>query len=442
MVGLDCDQLKLVLLRYIRFIMEDSARLVSKVHVPCQVSDEFLRAIPKADLHVHLDGSLRLTTLIDIAQKKGIHLPSYDPDTLRGICFNGGFRSLEQYLEGFAYTVSVMQDAESMERIAFEFAEDNFLEGVRYFEVRFAPQLHASIDPEVNFNLEQVIAAVDRGLRKAKDYYNEKLRLEGDPFVPPYDYGIIVCAMRFFRSGMSSYYDALLALHLDEPMERVASIASEILVRCALKCKEVLGYRVVAIDIAGAENGFEATTHKEAFALAHQYLLNKTVHAGEGFGPESIFQAVRDLHAERIGHGFYLFHENMIVLDKNKQDKHFLNRLVKYVCDRRICLEVCLTSNLDTMPTLDLRDHAMKKMLAHGVCVTLNTDNRLVSNTDSVKELRKAIDAFGLSAKQLKEIVINGFKRSFYHGSYVDRRMYVRMAIDYYDALAEKYDVR
>jgi adenosine deaminase len=187
---------------------------------------------------------------------------------------------------------------------------DNYTEGVRYFEVRFAPQLHASIVPEDNFSIEQVIRAVDKGLYRAMEEFNLELlerKMCSEIQEAPYEYGIIVSAMRLFTPDMGRYYKSLCAIHSHLTHERIASLASEMLVRVAQDCRLHGVPRIVALDIAGAENGFENSTHSVAFDLAHGYFLKKTVHAGEGFGPESIFQAVRDLHADRIGHGFHLF---------------------------------------------------------------------------------------------------------------------------------------
>jgi adenosine deaminase len=215
--------------------------------------------------------------------------------------------------------------------------------------VRFAPQLHASIVPEDNFNIEQVIRAVDKGLHRAMSEYNTAL-LERKETVTscdniqeaPYEYGIIVSAMRLFTPEMGRYYSALCAMHSHLTHERVASLASEMLVRVAQDCRMNGVPRIVALDIAGAENGFKNSTHSVAFDLAHGYFLKKTVHAGEGFGPESIFQAVRDLHADRIGHGFHLFRYSTV-----SQSKHLCypvsvsvyHSLMQLSC---VCVCVCV----------------------------------------------------------------------------------------------------
>ena len=299
--------------------------------------------------------------------------------------------------------------------------------------------------------MKQVISYVNTGLLRAKQEFNtnRQRRLENEETSPPslieprFEYGIIVCAMRLFGPQMSRYYDALLAVHPDLSPECIASVASESLVRTAQRCRDELHIPVVGVDIAGAENGYKASNHKKAFDIAHGYFFNKTVHAGEGYGPESVFQAVRDLHAERIGHGFHMFSEDLITAPQNISNRsEYIRRLTKYLCDRRINVEVCLTSNLGTMPTLVLQDHACGRMLAAGVSVSINTDNRLMSRTNTIIELRKAVDSFHMTPAQLKGVVMNGFKRSFYHGDYMERCAYIRSVADYFDGIAEMYGMQ
>lgn len=196
--------------------------------------NEFLEEIPKTDLHVHLDGSVRISTLIELALEQGVILPSYNEEELRNTVFNGRYDTLEEYLVGFKYTCAVMQTAESLERIAYEFGVDNYNEGVRYFEVRFAPQLHASIDPNQNLDIENVIKCVNDGLFRAKNEFNEarderelQQKALNEHYIPEphYDYGIIVSAMRLFSPELSRYYHALLSIHPYIPYRRVASLA-------------------------------------------------------------------------------------------------------------------------------------------------------------------------------------------------------------------------
>jgi len=172
--------------------------------------------------------------------------------------------------------------------------------------------------------------------------------------------------------------------------------------------------------------------------LAHKNFLKKTVHAGESFGPESIFQAITELYADRIGHGVHLFNTKMIHSEDIKNKKAYVDSLVQYIGDRRITLEVCLTSNMQTIPDFtDLRAHSFGKMREAGLSVTLCTDNRTVSNTTATDEILKAVETFDINHKQLKDIIAYGFKRSFYPGTYLEKRNYVRQVLDAYEA-AEK----
>jgi len=164
-------------------------------------SNAFIQAIPKSDLHVHLDGSLRLSTLIELARERHVEIPSFSEEGLNELIFKPSYKDLNEYLTGFTWTLKVMQDAEGLERIAYELAQDNWAEGVRYVEVRFAPQLHMS----ARFGFEAVMGAVDRGLRRARVEINRTVPA-GEPL---FDYGIIVCAMRFFDENFSEYYHDL-----------------------------------------------------------------------------------------------------------------------------------------------------------------------------------------------------------------------------------------
>lgn len=403
----------------------------------------FLEEIPKSDLHVHLDGSLRLSTLLELAKASGVMLPADTEEGMRREVFKDCYKDLFEYLEGFKYTAAVMKTRAGLERVAYEFAQDNYAEGVRYFEVRFAPQLVTSLNPADDLDVREVIRVVNAGLLRAKDEANAALVAQGKSSIEPfYEYGIIVCAMRMFPP--SEYFDALAAIHHGLIHERLSSIASETLVAIAIRSRDEDGIPVVAIDIAGAEDGYPNKVHTSAFNIAHTHMFGKTVHAGEAYGPQSIFQAVIDLHAERIGHGYHLFSKDLIVDDK--LDEHgreeYVRKLIKFVSDRRICFEVCLTSNLGTMPGLRLDDHAAKLMVNSGVSLTINTDNRLVSDTTTTKELERAVTALQLTPKQLREIVITGFKRSFFHGEYAVKRKYIRSVMDFYDSIAAKYKIQ
>ncbi len=385
---------------------------------------DLIKKLPKNDLHVHLDGSLRLNTLIELAKERNIELPSYTEEGLRELVFKNSYNSLTEYLEGFKYTVAVMQDRESLKRIAYEFMEDNIREGVRYVEVRFAPQLHINDDLE----LEDVIIAVNDGMKEACDKYNRNLPLDE----PEYKYGIIVCAMRKFESFFSKYYEKFCSVHKFSKSKELYSLASLELAKGAVYARDKFSIPIVGFDLAGDEVGNPAIDHREAYSFVHRNFMKKTVHAGEAFGPESIFQAISELHADRIGHGYYLFDETAITDNKIEDKAKFVKALIQYIADSRITIEVCLTSNLQTNPAIgDLKNHNFRKMLEHRLSVAICTDNRLVSNTTVSKEILLAIENFDIDFKTLKDILIYGFKRSFFPGKYTEKRKYVRKVLNY-----------
>lgn len=395
------------------------------------ITEDFIRAIPKSELHVHLDGSVRLKTLIELAQLKKIKLPSYTEEGLKETVFKKQYANLGEYLEGFAYTVSVMQDEESIERIAYELAEDCTNEGIRYLEVRFAPQLHISM----HLSIEQVLLAVDNGLRRLAARYNSNPEIiNGNE--PAFHYGIICCAMRMFSASFSDYFKQFSDVHRFSPSKRLRDLASQELVLAIIDVRDRMGIPIVGFDLAGKEEGYPAEDHIEAFRIAHRHFLKKTVHAGEAYGPESIFQAITDLYADRIGHGYHLYSQHLIRNPSIQSPEEYIQKLAQYIADRRITLEVCLTSNAQTMPELkDWSEHTFGKFIQANLSVTLCTDNRTVSNTDLTSEIALAVQAFNLTPRKLKNIVIYGFKRSFFPGSYAEKRTYVRQASEYYEKL-------
>ncbi len=271
--------------------------------MPFAYTKEFLHAIPKTDLHLHLDGSLRLPTLIELAKERNVKLPSYEPDGLLELVFKKQYKDLPDYLHGFAYTCAVMSDAEALERVACELAQDNLAEGVRYIEVRFAPQLHV----REGFDIGQVIAAVDRGLDRARREH------EATPAVqergePAFRYGIITCAMR----------DVLARLR---PLFRPAPggarrVARPGGLRGGLALAGPLGDRGPR-PAGPADRRLRPRRRRarlpglgppgKAFEYAKRHFMKTTVHAGEAYGPESSFQAITRLNADRIGHGTHLF---------------------------------------------------------------------------------------------------------------------------------------
>ena len=245
---------------------------------------EVFRLLPKTDLHVHLDGSLRVETIFALAAEEGIELPAPTPEALKELINCGKpCGSLVEYLRGFHVTLKVMQTESSLERIAFELAEDAHLEGVRYMEVRYAPMLHC----ERGLKLTEVVEAVLAGLARATEVYG----IRG---------AVIICGIRNI-SPQSSYEMAELAV--------------------AYKNRGVVGF-----DLAGAEAEYPAKAHREAFQLVRDNNINCTIHAGEAYGPESIAQAIHICGAHRIGHGCRL-REN--------------GDLLHYVMDHRIPLECC-----------------------------------------------------------------------------------------------------
>jgi adenosine deaminase len=323
---------------------------------PSGIPFEAFQALPKTDLHVHLDGSLRLPSILELAREGGIELPATDEAGLRNAIGCGRqFGSLVEYLRGFDITLRVMQTEESLERIAFELAEDAHRENVLYMEVRYAPMLHT----RRGLKLTRVVEAVLAGLRRARETYGIKSN-------------VILCGIRNI-SPESSYQMAELAV--------------------AYKGRGVVGF-----DLAGAEADFPAKHHRLAFQLVRDNNINCTIHAGEAYGPQSIAQAIHVCGAHRIGHGCRL-REN--------------GDLLHYVIDHRIPLECCPSSNVQTGAVGALETHPLKLYFDLGVRVTVNTDNRLITDTSVSKELFLVHRAMGIPFSDIKALVIAGFKSSF-----------------------------
>lgn len=389
-----------------------------------------LAALPKSDLHCHLDGSLRLDTLIDLARTQGVRLPSETADGLRELVFKPAYRDLPDYLQGFAYTCAVLRDAEALERVSYELALDCIAENTLYLEVRFAPQL--LVRP--GLTLADVLQAVDRGLDRARREHEARPEV-ADGTVPPFRYGIIACAMRMFTAGFGPWYADLLTSLEGWPATATYGIASLALARQVVDVRDRLGVKLVGFDLAGAEAGHPAADHVEAYDFVHKHFLKKTVHAGEAYGPESIFQAITKLHADRIGHGTRLFQWEEV--GDAEDPRRYVQQLAEYIADRRIVLEVCVTSNLQTMPHLRrVADHPVARMVHERLSVVLCTDNRLVSHTTSTDELERVSNEVAVSPEELRNMVLHGFKRSFFAGSYLEKRAYVRQVIDHFDRVA------
>jgi len=398
-------------------------------------SKDLLNALPKTDLHCHLDGSLRLQTLIELANERGVELPSTTDEGLYSLVFKESYRDLPDYLHGFAYTCAVLTDAEALERVAFELAQDCLAEGVCYLEVRFAPQLHV----RPGMNIADVLAAVDRGLSRARRDHEATEAVRAGK-APPFRYGIICCAMRMFTGAFGPYFESLLQVLPNWPVKEVYGAASLSLARNVVEARDRLGIPIVGFDLAGAEAGHPASDHMDAYDFCHRHFLKKTVHAGEAYGPESIFQGITKLHADRIGHGTHLYAADQVQVE----DPHrYVRQLSQYIADRRILMEVCITSNMQTMPALRrVQEHPFGRMVEERLSVSLCTDNRLVSRTTVSRELALATEAFQINSAELRRVILHGFKRSFFPGTYREKRDYVRQVIDYYDTIASDHGLK
>ena len=390
---------------------------------------DVIKRLPKTDLHVHLDGSLRVPSLIEMAKERKVELPSQSEAGLRETVFRPSYANLQEYLEGFRYTVAVLQDEEALERATVELCEDCQEEGVRYLEIRFAPQLHV----RPGFELGDVVRAVDRGIRKAADSFNARPAVAAGK-EPRFVAGMILCALRYFTADFSPGYKRFFEAMPEAPEKEVYAAASTEVARAAARFKHD-GLFVVGIDLAGQEGGYPADDHRHGYQIAHQAFLGKTVHAGEDYGPESIFQAIGDLHADRIGHGTWLLDETKIRNPRVADRKAYIEGLAQFIADKRITIEVCLTSNQQTVPELagDLKRHPFGEMRKRRLSTTFCTDNRLVSNTSVSNEIVRAVEAFALTEREVRDILIYGFKRSFFPGTYMEKRSYVREVIDFAD---------
>ncbi|MEM1416735.1 MAG: adenosine deaminase [Myxococcota bacterium] len=316
----------------------------------------FFEQLPKTDLHVHLDGSLRLETILDLAETQGVSLPADTPEGLRSALRLGeNTGSLVEYLKAFDTTLKVLQTEDALYRAAFELAEDAARENVWYMEVRYSPMLHT----RQGLRLTTVVEAVLAGLQAA---YKQHGILSN----------VILCGIRNI-SPASSLEMAQLAV--------------------AYKNRGVL-----AFDLAGAENDHPAKHHKKAFQLVRDNNIAVTIHAGEAYGPESIHQAIHVCGAHRIGHGCRL-----------REDGDLLH----YVNDHRIALECCPSSNVQTGAVESLASHPMKLYHDLGLRVTINTDNRLVTDTSVSRECQLSYEHMDLTLSDLKKIVTNGFKAAF-----------------------------
>ena len=400
-----------------------------------KITREFLEKIPKTDLHLHLDGSLRIPTLIELAKASKVKLPSETEAGLKELVFKDKYQDLTEYLRGFGLTCAVLQSAENLERVAYELAMDNIAENVRYVEVRYAPQLH--IRP--GFTMNEVVESVNRGLERAQKEHNGSAAVQHGGDIP-FHYGIITCALRFFNRHMSAYYGQLFDVMPNAPAKEVMAIASLEMARAAAILAHQKGIPVVGFDLAGAESGFPAIDHKNAYQYAHVHFLKKTVHAGEAYGPESIFQAITECHADRLGHGTFLFAADKVKDPTVKDPDYYVKCLVDYIASRRITLEVCPTSNLQTIPAIgSVSEHPLRKMLDANLSVSICTDNRLMSRTSVTRELELVCNQLPVTPSRLRNIILAGFKGSFFHGPYNEKRALVRQVSNRFDALEKQF---
>ena len=403
-----------------------------------QYSDQFIHAMPKSDLHLHLDGSLRIPSLIEMAKKTKVDLPSYTEDGLKEKVFKPSYSNLGEYLHGFQYTCGVLRDLENIERASYELALDNQNEGVNYIEVRFAPQLLINLNEKLNF--ETILEACNNGLKRAQQEYNNSSQVN-EQEKPPFHYGIICCAMRMFGpKGFSPYYSNLYKMMNYSRPNQVIRFAAMEMVRACVKLRDERGLPIVGIDLAGQEEGYPAGKFNEVYAYAHKNFMHKTVHAGEAYGAESIFEAITECYADRIGHGYSLFMPERIQDHSIKNKEKYIDDLASFIADKRTVIEVCLTSNMQTNPDIKtVEEHKFRYMLENRMATTICTDNRLVSNTTVSKEYQLALENFEIPLKRLKDIVAYGFKKSFYPGSYVEKRAYAKLNMQYFDKVVQTY---
>lgn len=319
-------------------------------------------AAPKVLLHDHLDGGLRPATIVEIAAEIGHPLPTGDPEELgRWFHENATSGSLERYLEGFVHTIAVMQAPEHLTRIAREAVEDLVADNVVYAELRYAPELFV----ERGLSLDEVVAAVQKGL-------DDAVAASGDRII-----------VRQLLTAM-----------------RQAARASEVAqVAVAWRDRGVAGF-----DIAGPEKGYPPTRFLDAFEYLAAENMRYSIHAGEGFGLPSIWEAVHPCGADRLGHGVRIVEDI---------DGDHLGRLAAYVRDRRIPLEICPTSNVQTGAAPSIAEHPFGRLAALGFRVTINTDNRLMSNTTPSQEMQHLVDAFGYTLADLQKFTVNGAKSAF-----------------------------
>ncbi|MEU4682398.1 adenosine deaminase [Streptomyces xinghaiensis] len=330
-----------------------------------------IRRAPKVLLHDHLDGGLRPATVVELAREQGYEgLPETEPAALgRWFREAADSGSLERYLETFAHTCAVMQTREALFRVAAECAEDLAADGVVYAEVRYAPEQHLT----GGLSLEEVVEAVNEGFREGERRAREnghRIRV-----------GALLTAMRH----------AARSLEIAELANRYRDLG------------------VVGFDIAGAEAGFPPTRHLDAFEYLKRENNHFTIHAGEAFGLPSIWQALQWCGADRLGHGVRIIDDIQVAGDGTAK----LGRLAAYVRDKRVPLELCPTSNLQTGAAESYREHPIGVLRELGFRATVNTDNRLMSGTSMSTEFERLVEAFGYTLDDMQWFTVNAMKSAF-----------------------------
>lgn len=319
------------------------------------LSRELIARLPKAELHVHLDGSLRPETMLDLAREAGVSLPAGDAETLRRYMVVTDARNLEDYLQRFDITVALLQTPEAIERVAYEMVEDAARDNVQYLEVRYCPHLST----HGGLSMHDVVAAESRGFARGQRDFGVRT-------------GIINCSLRHY------------------PPDRSIEIAE-----LSVRSRE-LG--VVGFDLAGGEAGFPPGVHAAAFDVALAGNLGITIHAGEAYGPASVSEAIRRCHAMRIGHGTRL-RENPA--------------LQAFVRDRRITLEINITSNVQTRVVDHPSAHPVRSYFDAQLAVTLCTDSWLMSGVSLTDEYWTAHQSLGFTREEINRMILNGFAGAF-----------------------------
>jgi adenosine deaminase len=319
------------------------------------IDHALLRRLPKAELHCHLDGSVRPQTLLDLAREYGVVMPRADAAGIGAFMTVHDARNLEEYLARFEVTLSVMQHAAALERIAFELVEDAHRDGVLYLETRFAPVLNV----RAGLAVQDVVESVAKGLARGERQFGVISR-------------VIVTALRNLEPAVSVE-----------------------MARLAIACRD---RGVVGFDLAGGEAGNPASWHSAAFAFARSHDMACTCHAGEGDGAESVRQAVQTCCAHRVGHGTRLYEDPA---------------LMDYVNERRIPIEICLTSNVQTRAAPSYAAHPLRRYYDAGINVVLNTDNRLMSATTLTDEYAHAATHLRFTFAELAKMALNGFESAF-----------------------------